>query len=171
MKPYFSFFFLTRFINSLNSASPKKYLYIKNQIFLLVLACNYKLIAGHPGIVESNIDLKKFRENREKVSEAISTKLASAHKNNLYYAPEKSERFSPIPSPFQPMHLTRDDVVTSMEQPQETAAQSTTAPAMMNNNGGVIFAISQGHNSQPSSPHFTSAGSLDLQKLSFLLHS
>lgn len=152
----------------------------KNQILLLVLACNYKRIACNPGIVESNIDLKRFRENREKSSDAISTKLASTYKNNHHNLigknHEKSEKFVPMPSPFQPLHLTRDDVVTSgvpnqhySHESQQTGGDefnqlsaATSSPPTLANNGEVIFAIHHSQNSQ-SSPQFTSAGSFDLR--------
>lgn len=173
--------FLSRFIYSLQTNhEPKKYWkHSKNQIFLFVLACNYKRIACNPGIVESNIDLKRFRENREKSSDAISTKLASTYKNNQHNLigknHEKTEKFVPMPSPFQPLHLTRDDVVTSGVPNQHYSHESqqngdefnqlsaaTSSPPSLANNGEVIFAIHHSPNSQ-SSPQFTSAGSFDLR--------
>lgn len=134
-----------------------------NQIFLLVLACNYKLIDCHPGIVDSKFDLKKFRENRDKSSETISSKLTSSHsKSNSILGQkeqEKNEKFVPIPSPFQPFQLTRDDVVTPTNQIQPEAAFGPSTAQSMDSltNGGVIFAIQRGHESQ-SSQLFTSAG-------------
>lgn len=178
----FFLLFLSRFINSLQTNRKNNNIETarKNQILLLVLACNYKRIACNPGIVESNIDLKRFRENREKSSDAISTKLASTYKNNHHNFigknHEKSEKFVPMPSPFQPLHLTRDDVVTSgvpnqhySHESQQTGGDefnqlsaATSSPPTLVNNGEVIFAIHHSQNSQ-SSPQFTSAGSFDLR--------
>jgi hypothetical protein len=112
-----------------------------------VLACNFTIIFGYPGIVESNIDLKKFQ--REKNSEPISTKLPSTYNNNrnsIFYDEENIEKFSTTSS-FQPMKFSREDVLNSIHP---SYGPSTSSPSQSISSGGVIFAISRGHESTSS---------------------
>lgn len=118
-----------------------------------MLACNLNLIFGYPGIVESNIDLRK---TREKSSEPISTKLTSSYNNrNSITKDDKIEKFTQSHSTsFHPMKFGREDVV----EIHPSFGSSTPSLA----SGGVIFAISRGHEST-SSPLIASG----LQKKTF----
>lgn len=123
-----------------------------------MLACNFTIIFGYPGIVESNIDLKKFQ--REKNSEAISTKLPSRN-SIVKQQDEKIEKFTT--SSFQPLKFSREDVLNSIH-PSTSYEPSTSSPQPLAS-GGVIFAISRGHEST-SSPLIASGLCRDFVTLS-----
>jgi hypothetical protein len=118
-----------------------------------VLACNSTFIFGYPGIVESNIDLKKFqREKNSKNSEPISTKLPSSYNNNnrnsLFKEENNIETFNPTSASFQPIKFSREDVLNSIHS---SYGPSTSSPSQsLTSSGGVIFAISRGHESTSS---------------------
>lgn len=101
-----------------------------NQISVTVLLCHLKSISADPGIVEVSPEFKRTREKS-----SISTKLPSY---NLITDIVKTTTPSTASS-LQSFKITAEDVVTGSNSVYGSSANIQ--------NGGVIFAISQGQGS------------------------
>lgn len=110
-----------------------------NQISLTVLLSQWNLTISDPGIVEVSPEFRRSRGDKT----TISTKLSSF---NSITDDVKTTTVPPTTSNFQSFKITADDVVTGSNAVYGSHAQFQ--------NGGIIYAISQGQGStgQPLLP-------------------